>query len=107
MDLSPSREAASCADTHEFPNILLKPKVHYRFHKSPSLVPILSRISPVHTTPSYISKISFNIVGYRPVAKRPLCKQPPFLGNGLVNKLPRQRIRMQQESYCWKTGVSM
>jgi hypothetical protein len=62
MEPSPTWEAASSAVTQELPNIFLYLKIHYLVQKSTPLVPTLSQINPIHTTPSYLSKIHFNIV---------------------------------------------
>jgi hypothetical protein len=62
MELSPSWEIVICAATQEISSILWKPKVYYRVHKNPPLVPILYKINPIHTIPSCLSKIHFNIV---------------------------------------------
>jgi hypothetical protein len=62
MEPGPSLEATNCAATQELPSSLWNPRVHHRLHKFPPLVPILSQINPIHTIPSYLSKINFNIV---------------------------------------------
>jgi hypothetical protein len=61
-ELSPSWGAANRAAPQELPSILWNPEVQCRFHKSPPLVPIFSHINPIHTIPSYLSKMHFNIV---------------------------------------------
>jgi hypothetical protein len=61
-ELSPSWGAVNCAAPQEPPSILWNPKVQYRVYKSPPLVPLLSHINPIHSIPSYLSKIDFNIV---------------------------------------------
>jgi hypothetical protein len=62
MELSPSREADNCAANHEFPNNIWNPMIHYRIHKSPPLIRILSQVNPIHNISIYLTKINFNIV---------------------------------------------
>jgi hypothetical protein len=62
MEPSPPWEAKSLSAIQEFPKIVWNAKTLYLVRNSLSLVPVLNLMNPIHITPSYFTKIHFNII---------------------------------------------
>ena len=62
MEKSTSWEANWFSASQEIRRILWNPKVHYRIHKWPPPVSILSQLDPVHTHTSHFMKIHLTII---------------------------------------------
>ena len=61
IERSPSSEANRFSASQEIPRILWNRHVHYRIHKYPPPVPILSHIDPVHALTAHFLKANLNI----------------------------------------------
>jgi len=61
MEQNPYTEPKSHSSSQEIPHPLWNLKSHYRVHKSPQLVSILSQMLSVYTFLLYLSKIHSNI----------------------------------------------
>jgi hypothetical protein len=62
VQYNPFWDAASCASTRETSDILRKTKVHYLIYMSPPHFITISKISLLHITSPYFSKIHFNVI---------------------------------------------
>jgi len=59
MEQNPYCETNSCSDSQEILHLLLNPEIHYRIHKRPPPLPILSQTSAAHTPSARFLKVIY------------------------------------------------
>jgi len=88
---SPSSEANRFSTSLEIPWVLWNPKVHYRIHKCPPPVPILSHIDPVDVLTSHFLKNHLNPLNPE---LNPICYLLPLLGAHHFLHVSRIRLKL-------------
>ena len=89
---SPSSEANRFSASHESPHILWNPKAHYRIHKCPPPVPILSQLDPLYTPTPYFLR-SYQVISRGPrfllqVTRKRIC----YNGKELSARRPNPKL---------------
>jgi hypothetical protein len=93
MEQSPSWEANRFATSLEIPRILWNPKVHFRIHKFPLPVCILSQLNPVRTPTPHFLKVRFNVTSTSMSVSTKWCLSLRFYNQNRVyaSSLPHTR----------------
>jgi len=98
MEQGHAWEADLFSASQEIPHILSNLKVHYRIHKCPRPVPILSHIDPVHASPHPSSWGSLAAVLSDPAPHRLLAFQVPNLMS-LYHSLGHTKISVRVRGF--------